>query len=144
MYTVKQVSEMMNISPHTVRYYDKEALFPYLERGENQARLFSDEDLLWVQLVQCLRSTGMPLDDIRHYIDLCIEGDSTIAERHAIIVKQKEKAELEAVAAQERVKLLEQKVTFYQDLLDGKSLEDSCNPTYVKAGPLQMNGYQAF
>ena len=99
-------------------------------------RLFSDGDLLWVQLVQCLRLTGMPLDDIRHYIDLCIEGDSTIAERHAIIVKQKEKAELEAAAAQERVKLLEQKVAFYQDLLDGKSLEDSCNPTYVKARPL--------
>ena len=138
MYTVKQVSEMMNISPHTVRYYDKEALFPYLERGENQARMFSDEDLLWVQLVQCLRATGMPLDDIRHYIDLCKEGDSTIAERHAIMVKQKEKAKLEAAAAQERVNLLGKKVKFYQDLLDGKSSDDSCNPTYVKVGPMQI------
>jgi len=136
MYTVKQVSEMMNISPHTIRYYDKEALFPYLERGENHARMFSNEDLLWVQLVQCLRSTGMPLDDIRHYIDLCKEGDSTIAERHAIMVRQKEKAKLEAAAAQERVNLLGEKVKFYQDLLDGKILDDSCNPTYVKVGPM--------
>ena len=138
MYTVKQVSEMMNISPHTIRYYDKEALFPYLERGENQARMFSDEDLLWVQLVQCLRSTGMPLNGIRHYIDLCKEGDSTIAERHAIMVKQKEKAKLEAAAAQERVNLLGEKVKFYQDLLDGKILDASCNPTYVKVGPMQI------
>lgn len=139
MYTVKQVSEMMNISPHTIRYYDKEALFPYLQRGRNQERLFSDEDLLWVQLVQCLRLTGMPLDDIRHYIDLCKEGDSTIAERHTIMVKQKEKAELEAAAMQERVKLLEQKVEFYQDLLDGESSEDSCNPTVTKVRSMQMN-----
>ena len=80
----------------------------------------------------------MPLDDIRHYIDLCKEGDSTIAERHAIMVKQKEKAKLEAAAAQERVNLLGKKVKFYQDLLDGKSADDSCNPTYVKVGPMQI------
>ena len=128
MYTVKQVSDMMSISVHTIRFYDKERLFPYVERGENLERLFSDEDLLWVQLVQCLRLTGMPLADIRHYVELCQEGDCTIPERHEIMVKQKEKAELEAAAMQDRVKVLEYKVGFYQDLLDGKIPDDSCNP----------------
>lgn len=137
MYTVKLVSEMMGISTHTLRFYDKEGLFPNIERNENRVRLFSDEDLQWVYMVQCLRLTGMPLADIKHYIDLCKQGDSSVPERFEIIAAQKIKAAQEAAAMQERVQVLEKKMQYYKDLLSGAQPEDCWNPIYQKGAPLE-------
>lgn len=131
MYTVKEVAEMLNISAHTIRYYDKEHLFPYVTRGNHGERLFTDEDLLWVQLVQGLRETDMPLSEIRHYGDLCKIGDSTIPERHEMMVRQKEKIEQDIELMKKRLEIVQYKVQFYQDLLDGKTPDTSCNPMNV-------------
>ena len=131
MYTVKEVSELLDISVHTIRYYDKERLFPYVTRGHHGERLFSEEDLLWVQLVQGLRQTNMPLAEIRHYGDLCKAGDSTILERYQMMVRQKEKIERELTAMQKRLAMFEYKVRFYQNLLAGRTPDPSCNPMNV-------------
>ncbi len=119
MFTVKEASEIMNISPHTLRFYDKEGLLPTLSRTESKRRLFSYEDLEWVYNIQCWRATGMPLSEIRHYIDLLREGKHTIEERYQIILKQRERAVEEAKLAAERVTMLDYKVKWYQALRRG-------------------------
>lgn len=58
-------------------------------------RVFSDDDLKWVETVQCLRNTGLSLADIKKYIVLCKDGDSTLNERYEIILNQKKKAQEE-------------------------------------------------
>lgn len=119
MFTVKEASEIMNISPHTLRFYDKEGLLPTLSRTESKRRLFSYEDLEWVYNIQCWRATGMPLSEIRHYIDLLREGKHTIEERYQIILKQRARAVEEAKLAAERVTMLDYKVKWYQALRRG-------------------------
>ncbi len=57
MFTVKEVSEIMGISPHSLRFYDKEGLLPTLSRTESKRRMFSYEDLEWVYNIQCWRAT---------------------------------------------------------------------------------------
>ena len=105
-YTVKQVAEMMEMSAYTIRYYENAGLIPDVDRSGGNARMFSDYTLGWLRLVHCLRMTGLPIEGVKHYIDLCQEGDSTIPER----------AE-----------------KFYQDLLDNRR-PDSCNPlNYISA-----------
>lgn len=138
MYTVKEVSEILGISAHTIRYYDKEHLFPYVTRGKNGERLFSQEDLLWVQLVQGLRKTDMPLAEIRRYGDLCKEGDSTIPERYKMMIDQKRKIETDLEEMKKRLEIVEYKVKFYKDLLDGKTPDASCNPMNVMPEKLRM------
>lgn len=134
MYTVKQISEITGISAHTIRFYDNEGLFPFISRDKNNIRLFSEDNLDWINLVHCLRDTGMPLADIKQYIELSNQGNSTAEERYNIILKQKEKSEQEIIKMQERVELLNKKTDYYKKLLENDG--DFWNTTNCKAASL--------
>jgi DNA-binding transcriptional MerR regulator len=89
-YSIKEVSEKFNISSYTLRYYEKEGLLPSVQRGNNGKRLYNDIDLGWIQVVCCMRATGMSIAYIKDYVDLCIRGEDTVPERYQIILRQKE------------------------------------------------------
>lgn len=126
-YTVKQLSDKLNISAHTIRFYDDQGLFPDVTRDTHGTRLFTEENIEWIYLVLCLRSTGMSIADIRYYIDLCQEGETTVPERYQIIMKQKKKAEEDLQEMQHRLDILNRKEKCYEDILSRKS-GDVCNP----------------
>lgn len=121
MYTIKQVSELTGISSHTLRYYDKEGLFPVISRSANNIRLFSDEGLEWVHVIHCFRETGLSISDIKKYIELSNQGEHTLEARLKIILDTKAEAEQELLALQKRLQLLNKKVAFYKNLMETKS-----------------------
>lgn len=127
MYTIKEVSEKLDVSEHTLRFWAKSGLFPFVERDENNIRQFSDNDLEWVKIVKCLRSVGTDNKSIKRYIDLCIIGDSTIPERYQIIQETKTKAQQKMIELQQQLNLLDYKEKFYQNLIKN-NLKDSWNP----------------
>ncbi len=126
-FTVKQLSDKLNISVHTIRFYDDQGLFPDVARDEHGTRLFSDAHLEWIYLVLCLRNTGMSVSDIKHYIKLCSQGDSTIPERYHIIIAQKKKAEADLEEMQKRLTALHIKEKHYENLM-AKCTFDTSNP----------------
>lgn len=126
MYTVKQAAEIMNLSAHTLRFYAKSNMFPFITRDYNNIRQFSDKDLEWVKLVKCLRDTGMPIEEIKRYIELCKIGDSTIKERYRMILEQKDKAKAQMNELQKSIDLLSYKAERYSSFLKGE--KDMCNP----------------
>lgn len=128
MYTIKQVSEKIGISAYTLRFYDNKGLFPFVLRGKNKVRIFSEQDLEWISIVKCLRETGMPITEIKNYVDLCKQGDDNIPERYEIILKQKKKAEQEIIGMKQRLETLEKKEEHYKILLENNNKEDSWNP----------------
>ena len=132
MYTVKQLSEKLDISVHTIRFYDDQGLFPDVTRDIHGTRLFSEDNLDWVNLVLCLRNTGMSVADIKHYIELCQKGETTILERYNIILKQKKKAEADLREMQKRLEVLRLKEQHYINALEMKT-GDACNPAHAKA-----------
>ncbi len=127
MYTIKEVAEKMDISEHTLRFWAKNGLFPFIKRNENNIRLFSDNDLEWVKIVKCLRSVGTENKAVKRYVDLCVQGDSTIKERYEIIRETKLKAEKQLEELQKQLGMLEYKEKFYENLIKN-NLEDSWNP----------------
>lgn len=131
MYTIKQVSNIMDVSEHTIRFWAKSGFFPFIKRNENNIRLFSDDDLNWVRIVKCLRSVGVENKSIKKYIDLCVIGDSTIEERYKIIISTKEKALMQMKELKKQIGLLEYKEEFYKDLIENSS-EDTWNPMNKK------------
>ncbi len=131
MYTIKQVSNIMDVSEHTIRFWAKSGFFPFIKRNENNIRLFSDDDLNWVRIVKCLRSVGVENKSIKKYIDLCVIGDSTIKERYKIIISTKEKALMQMKELKKQIGLLEYKEEFYKDLIENSS-EDTWNPMNKK------------
>lgn len=127
MYTIKEVAARVGESEHTIRYYCKEGLFPFLVRDKNNIRKFSDEDLEGVRIVLCLRDTGMPLSEIRHYMELCAQGTSTLTERLEIIRQQKENAYKLMAEFQKKIDHLQWKEHHYMELIQ-TGAEDDCNP----------------
>lgn len=115
MYTIKEVAAEVGESEHTIRYYCKEGLFPFLTRDKNNIRKFSEADLEGVRIVLCLRDTGMPISEIRHYMELCAQGKSTLPERPEIIRQQKESACRQMAEFQKKIDHLEWKEQHYNE-----------------------------
>ncbi len=127
MYTIKEVAEKMNVSEHTLRFWAKSGLFPFIKRNENNVRLFSESDLDWVKIVKCLRLTGTENKAIKRYIDLCLIGDSTITERYKIIQDTKAKAHQQMEDLKRQMELLDYKENYYKNLIKN-NLADEWNP----------------
>ncbi len=127
VYTIKEVSEKTGVSEHTLRFWAKSGFFPFVQRDNNNVRLFSENDLDWVNIVKCLRSVGVENKAIKKYIDLCIVGDSTIKDRYEIIKSTKQKAMEKFCELKNQLDLLNYKENFYKNLID-KKLKDTWNP----------------
>jgi len=135
-YTVKEVAEMTGLSTYTVRYYENSGLIPGVDRTGGNIRMFSDYNLGWLRLVHCLRATGLSIDRILHYIRLCFEGDSTIAERAELIFAQEKVLRDQLDALNKQMEVLQYKKKYYQQLLDNpKAGADCLNPLAKTAEP---------
>ena len=62
---------------------------PFVERSSGGIRIFREEDMDWLELIECMKRTGMPIKEIKHFIDCCVEGDSRINDRLSIIKNQR-------------------------------------------------------
>ena len=86
-YTISQIAKIMGVSTHTLRYYDKEGLFPLVKRV-NGIRVFEDHDFEWLRVLNCLRNINMPIKKMKEYVDLCLKGDESLDERLKMIEEQ--------------------------------------------------------
>ncbi len=127
-YTVKQVAELTGLSVYTIRYYENTGLIPEVDRNGNNARLFSDHNLNWLRLVHCLRMTGLSIEGVRRYIELCQEGDSTIPERAQIIFQQEKNLREQLRMLKKQMEILKYKKQYYQELLEAHTKTDIWNP----------------
>ncbi|EHL70834.1 MerR family transcriptional regulator [Cloacibacillus evryensis] len=112
MYTVKQTSEITGISGYTLRFYDKEGLFPHLNRDGQNRRLFSDEDLHNIETIQELREMGFSLAQIRSY--LTAEEEGGMKRRRELLAEQMDRIRSELAAITRRMKKLQQAAEYYQ------------------------------
>lgn len=113
-YTVGEMAKKLNVAPSTLRYYDKEGLLPFVERSGGGIRMFKDADFEWLSLIECLKKTGMPLKEIKHFIDWCLEGDSTIDQRLALINRQREAVLQQLKQVQDTLAMLDYKCWYYE------------------------------
>jgi len=127
MYTVKEAAQITGLTEHAVRFYTDKGLVPGLRRDGNNIRLFDEEAINWLHGVKCLKQSGMPIKAIKEYVDLCLQGDSTIPQRYALMMKHKEEALARLEEAKRHVAHLEEKTALYQAILKGRS-PDTTNP----------------
>lgn len=130
MYTVKAVAELLGVSVHTVRYYDDKGLIPGTKRNAANQRLFDDMEVEWLFVSLTLKNTGLSLKDVKHYIELYQQGDSTLPERYEIMKKQKEKTLQEMEELKLRLAVLYRKIDHYGKLLEGE--EDTWSHEYMQ------------
>ncbi len=88
-YTIGEVAERSNLSIHTLRYYEKEGLLPFVKRTASGIRKFDDADMEGLKMVECLKRTGMPLKDIKQFLDWCQAGDETLEQRRNLFYERR-------------------------------------------------------
>jgi DNA-binding transcriptional MerR regulator len=92
-YTVKDISTKTGVTAHTLRFYEKQGVLPYAQRTENGIRMYDESSIEWIETVLALRSTGIPLAELKQYVDLYKEGDSTVQKRKEMMYNHKVKVE---------------------------------------------------
>lgn len=132
-YTISEVANKMGVSPHTLRFYDKEELLPFVEKV-NGRRVFKDEDFAWLRVLNCLKNSGMPIREIRHYLELCKDGDETLADRLKIMLGQKRYIEEQIEMLNLNLKELEYKIWYYETAIEAgtEAIHKGhlCNPDF--------------
>lgn len=113
-YTIGEMASRLGVASSTLRYYEKEGLLPFVERTNGGIRTFKDEDFAWLRTIECLKKTGMSIKDIKQFIDWCIEGDSTIDKRLALIQKQKQEVNAQIEKLNDTLEMLDFKEWYYQ------------------------------
>lgn len=113
---IKEAAEMIGLPAHTLRYYEQEGLLPFIKRDDNGNRIFNEADLLWLELIVCLRKTDIPLSELREIVELTKEGDSTALQRKQIFEKHKEKMMQKQRDLDNAFIKIETKIEYYDEL----------------------------
>ena len=112
MYSIGQVSEMFDLPISTLRYYDKEGLFPNLQRTSG-IRKFSDREIETLRVIECLKKSGLEIKDIKQYMEWCEQGNATYQQRKELFEKQIESVESEMDRMKGVLALLKYKCWYY-------------------------------
>jgi DNA-binding transcriptional MerR regulator len=113
-YSIGEVSEMLNISISALRYYDKEGLLPLVNRTSGNIRVFDETDMECLKMIDCLKTTGMQLKDIKLFFEWCEQGDSTIEKRYQLFLDQKEKTQQKIDLLQRALDHINYKCEYYR------------------------------
>lgn len=122
MYTIGQVSEMFGLPISTLRYYDKQGLFPEMERASG-IRKFSDTELEALRVIDCLKRSGLEIKDIKQFMDWCTEGPSSYPKRRELFIKQRETVEAEIARMEQVLDMLKFKCWYYEQAMQDGSEE---------------------
>ena len=144
MYSIGQVSEMFGIPVSTLRYYDKEGLFPNLERL-GSTRRFGEGELELLRVIDCLKKTGLEIRDIKRFVDMVQEGPSTYAARKELFEARKVQAEEESERMQKARAMVKVKCWYYETAQKTGTIETPKNlpleqvPEPLRAIRLELN-----
>ncbi|WML52493.1 MerR family transcriptional regulator [Neobacillus sp. PS3-12] len=122
-YSISEVAKELNLTIYTLHYYDKEGLMPFVERAQNGTRLFKESDISALKLIECLKSTGMHIKEIKTFIDWCSEGDSTLQQRYDMFLERKASVEAQMAELKKTMEVIEHKCLYYQTALEAGTEE---------------------
>lgn len=136
MYTIGQVSEMFHLPASTLRYYDKEGLFPNLERSSG-IRQFGPSEIESLHVIECLKKSGLEIKDIHQFMEWCSQGSSTYPMRRDLFLRQKKIVEDEISKMQKTLAMIQFKCWYYEQAIkDGN--EDRLNKMIPDRLPEEM------
>ena len=122
-YTIKEVSEMLGIPASTLRYYDKEGLLTGIERRDSGYRLFTEENIQTLRFIECLKSTGMSIKDIRTFFEWVQQGDASLQQRYEMFLERRRAVEEQIAQMQKTLEIIDYKCWYYETALAAGTLD---------------------
>ena len=117
IYTMMQVCRELDMTYQTLKFYCNERLIPNVKRNHNNRRIF---DVKWIKDLTCLKKCGMSIQEMKEYLNLCLEGESTIIPRKEMLSKKQEELLIPIKDLQDCVAYIDWKQNFYDEVLSGK------------------------
>ena len=121
LYTMKLACEKTGLSYETLKFYCNQGLIPDVKRDEQNRRVFTDDNIAWINSLTCLKNCGMGIQEMKEYLQLCMQGNETIPERKVILNAKKAELQKELKRVQDSIAYIDWKQGFYDDLLSGKT-----------------------
>jgi DNA-binding transcriptional MerR regulator len=115
--TIQDAAAETGVSRDTLRYYERIGILPGISRSKSGHRRFTDDDMGWIKLVQCLRATGMPIEDLHAYAELVQQGDATAPERLRLLEAHRHRIQEDMGELATALELVERKIAGYDQLL---------------------------
>lgn len=113
-FLIGDITKMYGISQDTVRYYDKAGLLPFVKKNQAGHRVFTEDDLGYIEVIDCLKRSGIPVKEIAKFMDWCVEGDKSLPQRYAFMVEQEAALEKKIIELQAQLDFLRWKKWYYK------------------------------
>ncbi len=112
---ISEVSEKFDLTPDTLRYYERIGLIPDVKRNGSGNRDYTDQDCKWVEFVKCMRDAGLSIEVLVEYLDLFQQGDSSIEDRKKLLIEQRDLLDKRLEEMQKTVDRLNHKIEIYEE-----------------------------
>lgn len=112
--TITEVSKKYDITPDTLRYYERIGLIPKVPRNKSGIRDYDEVACNWIQLMKCMRKAGVQIEALVEYVELFYQGDDTVEARKEILIEQRERLMEKMADMQESLKRLDEKIEKYE------------------------------
>jgi len=120
MYTMMQVCRELDMTYQTLKFYCNEGLVPNVKRDKNNRRIFDEPTVKWIKDLNCLKKCGMSIEEMKQYLDLCLQGEKTILQRKSMLAEKQELLREEIKQRQASIDYIDWKQNFYDEILAGK------------------------
>ena len=127
--TITEVSKKYNIKPDTIRYYERIGLLPKIPRKNNGNRYFNEGMQGWIEMIVCLRHSGVPVDKLIDYADMLRAGDETLQAREDLLKEQLKELEQKKKDLNRSINRLKHKISLYEsgEIRENKSYFEEYN-----------------
>ena len=115
--TIKEVCEQFDLSPDTLRYYERVGVIPEVNRTKGGIRDYSEEDIKWVENAVCMRGAGVPVEMLIEYVKLFQKGDKTIKARRDLLMETREEVQAKYDQYKETLDRLNYKISRYEEAI---------------------------
>ena len=116
-YSIGEVANTTGIAISTLRYYDREGMFPNIARSNGGIRVFSDIEIETLRIVECLKTSGLSIKDIKRFLDWCQEGDASLQKRRDMFHERLEAVKRQMEELQKTMDIIKYKCWYYDTAL---------------------------
>ena len=120
IYTMMQACREADMTYQALKFYCNEGLVPNVKRDKNNRRVFDERDLKWIKDLVCLKKCGMSIQEMKVYLDLCLQGPSTIPQRKEMLAQKQNALRNSIQELEDSVAYIDWKQNFYDEVLSGK------------------------
>ena len=121
LYTMMEACRETDMPYQTLKFYCNQGLVPNVKRDKNNRRVFDSHDIEWVKSLGCLKRCGMSIDEMRVYLDLCLQGEPSIPTRKEMLAEKRARLVEQLAQVQASIDYIDWKQGFYDDVLAGRT-----------------------